>query len=88
LPFVSPLTVIGDPSAVLVPVVPPLPDVQDDEYVRIGSPPSLAGGLKVTTIWALPRATVGCGGAPGTLSAKAGTPDSATRRQPAANAAV
>jgi hypothetical protein len=31
LPFVSPLTVIGDPSPVLVPVVPPLLDVQDDE---------------------------------------------------------
>jgi hypothetical protein len=31
LPFVSPLTVIGDPVPVLLPAVPPLPDVHDDE---------------------------------------------------------
>jgi len=75
LPFVSPLTVIGDARPALTPDVPPLLELHDAEYERTGNPPSSEGALKVTTICALPRVTDGCagasGGAPGTTGSEA-----------------
>jgi hypothetical protein len=38
----------------------------------MGLPPSSAGGVKLTVIWALPAVTVGVSGAPGTVEGVAG----------------
>jgi hypothetical protein len=75
LPFVRPVTVIGEAVGPdIVPVAGPAPpslDVHVAVYEVIGLPLSL-GAENVTVVCAGPRATVGCAGAAG-ATAHAGT---------------
>jgi hypothetical protein len=70
--LVSPLTVIGDDAPVLLFAAPPLLDVHAAVYVRIGDPPSLAGGSNATVIEAFPRFTLVIVGASGAAAGIAG----------------
>ena len=71
LPFVRLLTVIGEPTPVLFPDVPPLLDVHDAVNERIVLPLS-APGVNATEIDALPRVTLVMVGASGTAAGTTG----------------
>jgi hypothetical protein len=72
LPLVKLLTVIGDAVPVLLPDVPPLLDVHEAEYERIGLPLS-APGVNATEIEALPRVTLVMVGGSGTAAGMTGS---------------
>jgi hypothetical protein len=63
VPFVNPVTVIGDDAPVAV----TLPGVDVARYPVIAEPPSLAGAEKVTDACALPPVAVPIVGAPGAV---------------------
>jgi hypothetical protein len=65
LPFVSPVTVIGDAIPDAPPCTPPFDDVHMTSYRVISLPPS-DGAANATVTCALPEVTVGAVGASGT----------------------
>ena len=72
LPLVRPPTLIGEVAPVLPPAAPPSLDVHDAAYDVIGLPPSLGAVNDTDTSW-LPRATLGCAGADGSVAGTTGS---------------
>ncbi len=63
VPFVRPVTVIGDEPPVAV-----IPVFEVTVYVVIAEPPFETGGVKVTVAWPLPDTALIDVGAPGTVT--------------------
>jgi hypothetical protein len=72
LPFVSPVTSIGDPLPLSLPDVPPLPDAHDAVKLVIALPLS-APGVKATETDASPRVTLVMVGGSGTAAGMTGS---------------
>ncbi len=83
LPFVKPVTVIGDDTPPTEPAAPPSDDEHAAVYPVIAEPPS-AGATNVTTTLASPATTDGCAGASGTVLGTTATDAGDTGPSPSA----